>query len=84
MEVKSNIGLDLLTTLSDIVGYQHVLITVDPNRVSVFDLAHLMNLACDCSIDSLEFSPVITFCCLMVTELSEVMHIWSNETLIEA
>lgn len=83
MEIKSDVCLGLLD-LADVVGDEHVLIAVDPNGVGVDILADLVDTLCNLAVDRFELGPIVEPLLQVIARVDEIVHVWSDEGLVES
>ena len=82
MEVESHVCF-LFLTLSDVIGHEHKLITMDPDCVRVETGSHLVNPARHFAIDDFELTPIVNGSLLMICRVNQIVHIWSDKPLVE-
>lgn len=83
MEIKPDVCLYLFD-LADVVRHEHVLITVDPNRVRIDECADLVYSASYPPVDRFEFCPVVKSLLEVVARIDKVVHVRSDESFVES
>ena len=77
VEIEANVRLDFFT-LPNVLGNEHVLVTVHPDGLSVEQLTDLMNSSGQTMAYSTELGKVLRIHLQMITRIDKIVHVRPN------